>query len=197
MFNSLNTVRRRILALGILFIVLLLLAVVLVEPYFIAYKASVEHVESIAFQVKQSKKAIQKQQFYSDEIDRLGRAHSEEDIYLRSDRVALASAEIQQILKNVAKKSGSELISSQPVYGEQAEQSRVGVQLRARANIFGLRKLLHGLETGTPKLFINEISINRGSRAVFRFNDAESTSETLDIQMQVFGYVKNGKADAT
>ncbi len=197
MFNSLSIGRRRILALGILLIVILLAALVFVEPYIAAYKASVEHVESIAFKVKQGKKAIQKQQFYSDEIERLGRASNQDDIYLRSKRVALASAEIQQILKNIAEKSGSELISSQPVHAEQAEQSRVGVELRARANIFGLRKLLHGLEAGTPKLFINEISINRGSRAVFRFNEAESTSETLDIQMQVFGYVKKNKADAT
>ena len=197
MFNSLSLVRRRMLAVGILLIVILLLAVVLVEPYIIAYNASVEHVESIAFKVKQSKKSIQKQQFYADEIERLSYVRSEDDIYLRSDRAALASAEIQQILKNIAKKSGSELLSSQPVFGEQTEQGRVSVQLRVRANIFGLRKLLHGLEAGTPKLFVNEISINRGSRAIYRFNDAESTSQTLDIQMQVFGYVKDGKADAT
>lgn len=193
MLQSLSSGRRRLLALGILLIAILLVAAILVEPYVLALNKSVDHVDSLAFQVRQNTKAIRKQEYYSDEINRLGNAHSEDEIYLRSEKIALATAEIQQILKTIAGRSGSELLSSQPILGEQADQGRVGVQLRARANIFGLRKLLHGLEAGIPRLFINEITINRGSRAVFRFNDTESTNEILDVQMLVFGYIKRTK----
>ena len=195
MLQSLSSGRRRLLALGILFIAILLIAIVFVEPYVLVLKKSADHVDSLAFQLAQNTKTIRKQDFYIDEIDRLASVYKEEEIYLSSEKLALASAEIQQILKRVADKSGSELLSSQPILSESEDQGKVGVQLRARANIFGLRKLLHGLEAGIPRLFINEISVNRGSRAVFRFNNTESTNETLDIQMQVFGYMKKTRKD--
>ncbi len=129
-------------------------------------------------------------EYYKNEINSLRRLHSEEDIYLRSKKNALATAEIQQILKTTANKSGAKLISSQPIVGDQADKGQVGIQVRARANIFELRKLLYGLEAGSPVLFLNEITINRGSRATFRYNNTESSSQTLDIRIQVFGYIK-------
>ncbi len=194
MLQSLSSGRRRFLALGILLIVILLVATFIVEPYLQVYNSSVDHRDSLAFQLKQNSKTINKQKFYRDEIDRLGRTHSEQEIYLRSAKIALATAEIQQMLKRIAGKSGSELLSSQPIIGEQADQGRVAVHVRARANIFGLQKLLHGLEAGVPRLFVNELTVNRGSRAVFRFNNTESSNETLDIQMQVFGFMKIDKS---
>ena len=197
MLQSLSNSRRKILALGVLLILILLATIVLVEPYIGIYNGSVERVDKLAFQVKQAKKAINKQEYYLQEIDRLGQAYREEDIYLRSGRIALASAEIQQIITSIAKASNADLISSQPIVDEQAKQGRVGLEFRTRTNIFGLRKLLHGIETRAPRLFVTDISINQGSRAVFRFNNAESTSQTLDIEMQVFGYMKKNETDQT
>ena len=194
MLQSLSSGRRRLLALGLLLIAVLLVIMLLVEPYLHLYGKSVDHRESLAFQLKQSTKTVGKRNFYLDEIERLSSTHSEREIYLRSSRNALATAEIQQILKKIAGKSGSELLSSQPFVDEQAEQGRVGVQVRARANIFGLQKFLHGLEAGIPRLFISEITVNRGSRATFRFNNTESSNEILDIQVQVFGFMKKGES---
>ena len=190
MMQSLSSGRRRLLALGVLLIAILLVLALIVEPYLQLYRKSVEHRESLDFQLHQDAKTVSKQDFYLDEIDRLSSTYSEHEIYLRSARIALATAEIQQILKKVAGRSGSELLSSQPIFGEQEDQGQVAVHIRARANIFGLQKLLHGLETGVPRLFISELTVNRGSRAVFRFNNTESSNETLDIQMQVFGFMR-------
>ena len=190
MLETYSITRRRLLALGILLIVILVVAVVVVEPYFVAYKDSVEHLDAVTFRVKQDKKAIQKQEFYVEEIERLSRIRGKRDTYLRSDRIALATAEIQKILKSTAQKSGAELISSRPLVEDPEDSGKVGVQVRAKANIFGLRKLLHGLEGGRPRLFIDEITVSRGGRAVYRFGTSETTNETLDIQIYVFGYIK-------
>ena len=193
MLQSLSVVRRRVLALGILLIVILVVAAVIIEPYIVAYKNSAEHLDEVTFRLKQDKKAVQKQNFYNEEIKRLSRIHGERDVYLRSDRMALATAEIQQILKSAANKSGAELISSRSLAADDEEEpGKVGVQVRAKSNIFGLRKLLYSLETGRPRLFIAEITISRGGRAVYRFGKSESTNQSLDIQLQVFGYIKKG-----
>ena len=195
MLQSLSSGRRQLLALGILLIAVLVVITLVVEPYLYVYRQSVEHRDSLAFQLKQNNKTVGKQEFYQSEIERLDRAYSGQEIYLRSTRTALATAEIQQILKTIAGKSGSELLSSQPILGELEDEGRVGVQVRARADVFGLQKLLHGLEAGVPRLFIDEITINRGSRAVFRFNDTESSNETLDIQLQVSGFMRKSGED--
>ena len=189
--NSSN--RQRILALGILLIAVLLFILLFVQPYIGLLNKSAEYLDSMRFQSNNNARMLSKKEFYLGEIDRLEFIRRTEDAYLRSTKKSLALAEVQQIFKGLAEKSQAELISSQSI-GEDADgDSSVGLRVRLKADIFSLQKLIYQLETDSPSLVIKEITINRGSRAIFKFNNANSNSQTLDVRMQVFGYLNANK----
>ena len=186
-----SKLRQRVLALGILLIALLLFFLLLVEPYMSLLNASEEHVADSAFQLNQANKIIRKKEFYNNEVERLESFYSEQTVYLKSTKNALASAEIQQILKRIATKSKAELLSSQAISSESTERNRVGLSVRVKANIFSLYELLYALESGVPNLFVDKILINRAGRAIFKFNNNELSNQGLDVSLQVYGYVNN------
>ena len=185
--------RQRILALGILFIAVLLFILLFVQPYLGLLNKSAEYLDSMHFQSSNHARLLRKKDFYLDEIDRLEFTSQADDVYLQSTKKSLASAEIQQIFKRLAENSQAELISSQSIGEDVDGDNSVGLRVRLKADIFSLQKLIYQLETASPSLVIKEITINRGSRAIFKFSKANSKSQTLDVRMQVFGYLNSNK----
>ncbi len=181
----------KMLALGILLIVLLLFYFILIEPYKLLLNASEERVQDTAFQLNQANKVISKKTYYKDEIERLKSLYDEQTIYLKSSKRALATAEIQQMLKRISAKSNAELLSSQATSSETEEANRVDLSVRIKTDIFSLQKLLYDLESGVPNLFVDRIQVSRAGRAVFRFNNAELSNQDLDVSLQVYGYLSN------
>jgi hypothetical protein len=183
--------RSRILAIGILLIVMLLFVMLIVNPYIAVFNASESYVKNQAFQLQRGNKILDKKEFYLEELDRLENTFSAEDIYLKSTKKALATAEIQQIIKRISSQSNAELVSSQPVSSDDTGINSVGLSVHVKADIFSLQKLLYSLEASSPNLFINELQIIRGSRAIFKFNNQESNSQSLNVNMKIFGYINN------
>jgi len=180
--------RKRYLALGILFIVAMLFYILVVETYITALHNSKEYVADMRFQMQRNVKLVSMKSYYANMIEQLSDTYVQDEIYLNSTKSALATAEIQQMLKTIADKSDAEVLSSQASGGVNNEQT-VSIRARIRTNIFGLQKLLYYLETSKPYLFISEISINRGNRSIFRVNKTESNNQLLDIDMNIYGYV--------
>ena len=188
--QSSSSTRSRTLALGILVIVVLLAFLVIVNPYIGALKSSEDYVSEQSFQLNRNSKILSKREFYIEELDRLENAYSANDVYLRSTKSALATAEMQQLVKQLASKSDTELISTQSIE-EDEELNAVGLSIRMKADIFSLQKFIYDLEAGSPNLFIREILINRGGRAIFRHSNTESTNQSLDATMRIIGYINN------
>ena len=188
--QSSSSTRSRTLALGILVIVVLLIFIVIVNPYIGALKSSEDYVSEQSFQLNRNSKILSKREFYIEELDRLENAYSANDVYLRSTKNALATAEMQQLVKQLASKTDTELISTQSI-DEDEELNAVGLSIRVKADIFSLQKFIYDLEAGSPNLFIKEILINRGGRAIFRHSNTESTSQSLDATMRIIGYINN------
>ena len=187
-----STLRSRLLALGILVIVLLLMAMLVVNPYISLLKSSEDYVNDQSFQLKRNKILLSKREFYIDELDRLENSYSADDVYLSSTKNALASAEMQQLVKQLASSSDAELISTQSI-DEDEELNAVGVSIRIKADIFSLQKFIYSLEGGSPNLFIKELLINRSGRTIFRHSNTESSSQSLDVSMRIVGYINNKK----
>ena len=163
-----------------------------VQPYLGALHKSSDYLDTARFQLANNNKLLLKKEFYLDEIDRLEETYDAEDVYLRSTKKSLATAEIQQIFKILAERSKAELVSTQTISEDSDSENNnsVGLSVRLKADIFSLQKLIYSIEAGSPSLVIKEIAINRGSRAIFRFNNSQSNSQILDVRLQVFGYVE-------
>ena len=189
MMLGLSKNRRRFLALGILLIVVLAVFTVLVQPYLYFLNASEEYLDAAKFEHFNNSKLLRKKDYYIESLAAMEDVYDDRDIYLKSSKRSLATAEMQDIFKQLANRSKAELISTQIIADEDNADNSIGLSARLRADIFGLQKLIYAIEAGSPRLNIKQVSIRRGGRAIFRYNNEQSSSQTLDVRLQVFGYV--------
>ena len=189
MATAKSNLKSKSIAISILLIVGLLIYTLLVEPYIYILDASTERLDSILFQYERSKRIIEKREYYNNKIAQFSSNVNVGEIFLVNNKPSLAGAEIQNILKNTARKSGVDLISSQSVDTDSALNGVIALKVRARSDIYGLQKFLFSLESGSPTLNISEISINQSSRSIFKFNNTQSKRQTLNFNMNVYGYI--------
>ena len=113
--QSTSSNRKRMLALGILCIAVLLFVMLFVQPYLLVLNNSVDHLDTMRFQASNNDRLLRKKEFYLQEMDRLDEINTAADTYLHSTKKSLATAEIQQIFKRLAETSQAKLISSQSI----------------------------------------------------------------------------------
>ena len=189
MMAQLSKNRKRILALGVLLMIILAGFMFLIQPYLYLLNSSEDHLDAIRFEHANNIKLLRKKDYYLDNLAIMSDAYNSEDVYLESNKKSLATAEIQSIFKELAERSNAELISSQVTTDEVDTENSVGLNTRLRADIFALQRLIYEIESSSPRLVIKKVSIRRGGRAVFRYKNEESSSQTLDVRLEVFGYI--------
>ena len=111
-----------------------------------------------------------------------------ESQFLTGANPAVASADLQEILKNLAKEQGVQMSSAKvlPVR-EAGPYLEVPVQVELTATMQQLLTLLYHLEHHKKLLFIPELDINAP-----RWVKAEQKEVTLRISMVISGVIKKG-----
>lgn len=175
------SMRDRVLALSALFIALLLFVFGLVAPYLALLENSYE-------QLAQSQ---QQRALFTRFIDSVGQSDDDmtqtgalRDLLLLSGpTVTNAQAGLQQVIDGLAGESGVSLLSFEPLSSEGADNGfgRVGGRVRATADLAGLQRFLHGLESHRPALFLDRIYVRART-------PQGQESEGLDIQLDIFGF---------
>ena len=125
------------------------------------------------------------------ELDQLRRRQPSTAYYLKSDKSALASAELQQHIKDRVDSSGAQLVSSQVVPGETSEPfPSVAIKVHMRGDMDSLLKVFYALESGKPILFLDEIYITVNPVRRFVRNRNLPQGSELDIHFTVIGYMR-------
>jgi type II secretory pathway component PulM len=108
--------------------------------------------------------------------------------FLSGSNPAVASADLQEILKNLAKEQGVQMTSTKVLPTREAGlYLEVPVQVELTATINQLVTLLYHLEHHKKLLFIPELDINAP-----RWNKAEQHDVPLRISMVISGVIKKG-----
>ena len=112
-------------------------------------------------------------------------------LLLEGETTGIAGANLQKIISGLVLANGGTASSMQILPPkEDGNLERIPMSLQISVNIDGLRDILHSLETGTPLIFIDDITISKPD--TFRAGDPH-TLEPLDVNLQVSGYAsKNG-----
>lgn len=101
--------------------------------------------------------------------------------YLRNNNPVLAAAEIQENAKHLIDANGGKLLSMNILPPkDEGQLTRVGVNVQLTAGLDGVEKLFYGLETATPYLFINNLSI----RTINAYTPPNGTAPPLQLQVQ-------------
>jgi general secretion pathway protein M len=104
-----------------------------------------------------------------------------------------ASALIQRLQSLVdAQGAGTDctVVNRSPIRQREVEPFvRVTVQVQMRCEMDHLAAVLHGMESGSPQLFISDLNVNSGRRAMGMRGRAEQRT-AIDIRFNLYGYLQ-------
>ena len=114
-------------------------------------------------------------------------------LLLQGETTGIAGANLQKLMSGLVLQHGGAASSIQILpTKEDGNLVRIPISLSISVGIDGLRDILYGLETGTPLLFIDDITI-RSESADFGMPDPHYLGP-LDVTLQISGYALRNEA---
>ncbi len=114
-------------------------------------------------------------------------------LLLEGETTGIAGANLQKLVSGLVLAHGGEATSFQILPPkEDGNLMRIPMSLSISVGIDGLRDIVHGLETGTPLIFIDDISV-RAQQDDFRAIDPHYLGP-LDVTLQVSGFAYKKEA---
>lgn len=130
-----------------------------------------------------------------------GGAKADRIAFLAGSNPTLVGAALQSRIQSLIEAAGGQLISTQMLEGTSENGlSRVTLRTRMQASVAGLQRVFHALESQTPVLFLDNVSIHparRFRRSRSRRPAAARTEEStgrLAVDYDVYGFVRTGGA---
>jgi general secretion pathway protein M len=114
-------------------------------------------------------------------------------LLLKGETTGIAGANLQKLVSGLVQAHGGEATSFQ-ILPPKADGNlmRIPMSLSISVGIDGLRDIVHGLETGTPLIFIDDITV-RADQPDFRAPDPHYLGP-LDVTLQVSGFALKNEA---
>lgn len=117
----------------------------------------------------------------------------EANLLVEGSTAGIAGANLQKLISDVVAGHGGVASSLQilPV-SEEGGLERVALRLSISVDIDGLRDIMHGIETGRPLLFIDDLIVRAGEQK--ESNADPHFLGPLDVEIQVSGFRLKDKA---
>lgn len=158
---------QRWLAVALLAVVVLLVGSVFIAPLVAKALELNEEKNDLMFRLQRYQRIINRKDDVLDNIDKIKADYRSQGYFSSQNTVALASADLQQVVKNAIAAAGGQLTSTQVLPSKQeGDFSLIGVKVRMSGDIEVLRSVLYRIETSAPLLVISELDIRpeRGRR---------------------------------
>jgi hypothetical protein len=127
------------------------------------------------------------------ELAALQKRPSSDDGFLQGKNETLVAAQIQNRVKALADATHSELKSTQVLPAEdEGKRRRIGVRGQISTTVAGAQRVIYGLESASPILFIDNLDV-RSVPSSTRFHQREIGSDVIDMQFDVYGYMHGTK----
>jgi len=119
------------------------------------------------------------------------RAKDTRRFFLRGGAAALTVAEAQEIVRGLVASSGGRLITMQALPSkDEGRYRQVSAQVQLAANIHDLRKILHGMETHVPYLFVENLTVK--TQVPGNFRPGPGAEPEMFVTFEVQGYTLSG-----
>lgn len=188
---------QRWLALGLLFLVLLLFVLGVLMPLLSNGLAYYDEKNDLLFRLQRQQKIAARKDSGKEELEAVKQQFQEQGYFSNRDTEALASADLQNIVKTAVTDAGGQLTSTQGLPGKiESGFNRVAVRVRMTGNMETLRAVLSGFARTVPVLIIDQIDITpvRGARSRPNMpgNKIEPTAQ-LNVSFQVVSFMRVAK----
>lgn len=186
-----NLSRERLLAVALLIVAIVLFYILVVSPLLALRQEYADSVEELEFRLGRYRKIAAERPQWSQQVEEIKQYSRVSEQYIAKETPALASADLQTLIKEIVNTSGGELISTQVVPEQQEEQlTRIAVRIRMNGSTKVLRDVLHAIETSQPMLWVDNLNL-RPIRMPVR-PGGKAPPDRLSIDFEVVGYMRAG-----
>lgn len=185
----------RIAAVGLLVAVLVVLYLVVFMPFFSVESEYGDTIDDLQFRLQRFRRVAAEKDFWLNRLEEIKKQSQQEERFISRDTAALASADLQSMIKDAVTGAGGELISTQVIPERKEEQfTRIAVKVRMTGSTQVLRDVLHGFETRKPILFIENLNLRpiRIIQPVGPGRKPGRVADKLSVDFDVVGYMRAG-----
>lgn len=183
--------QQRWLAVGLLVLVLSAIVMLVLVPLLSSWLDYREQKTDLLFRLQRQQAIAARQDSVAQNLELLNQQYQQQGYLSNSDTEALASAELQNIVKTAVTEAGGQLTSTQGLPGKTEDDFvRIAVKVRMSGSIEALRAVLHSLDSNVPLLLIDQLDISpvRGVRN--RTTNKIDPSTQLNVSFQVISFMR-------
>ncbi|WP_119681588.1 type II secretion system protein GspM [Indioceanicola profundi] len=187
MMHNVSPGLRRLLAVSILIAFVSLIWSAAIEPALKSYTENVAQTERMHAAIARSRASANKLEKLRADLERAKESQAGLGGFLDASNESIASAEMQDLIRNAVTEMGGDLRSTQMLNAvEESSFRRITMEAQLAIDIEGFRDLLYELEAATPYLFVDAVIVS--SRPPRR--RASQADGQLDVTLTVSGYVR-------
>ena len=185
----------RIAALGLLAATLVVVYLAVFMPFLSVESEYGDNIEDLQFRLQRFRKVAAEKDYWLGRLEEIKTQSQQEERFISRDTAALASADLQSLIKESVTGAGGELISTQVIPERKEEQfTRIAVKVRMTGSTQVLRDVLHTFETRKPILFVENLNL-RPIRIIQPMGPGRKpgrVADKLSVDFDVVGYMRAG-----
>lgn len=192
-FLKISLNKSRIFALALLIVVVLIVFLGILGPLYVIGNGYRDRLEESEFKLQKLRKIAAEKDYWLNRLEEIKKQGKAEGRLIARDTAALASADLQTLIKEAVNRAGGELISTQVIPEHKEEQfTRVAVKLRMTGSTTVLRDVLHSFESGHPILFVENLNIRpiRIAQPALPGRKPGKVMDKLSVDFDVIGYIR-------
>lgn len=179
-------------AVGLLVVVLLVFVLAVLTPLIRAGLEYHDEKSDLLFRLQRHQKIAARKEGVAQSLESIKQQFDEQGYFSNRDTEALASADLQNIVKTAVSDAGGQLTSTQGLPGKVENGfNRVAVRVRMTGNIETLRAVLHSISVSVPVLIVDQLDINpvRGVRN--RSTNQIEPNAQLNVSFEVVSFMRS------
>lgn len=201
MLTDYSQIGRRIAAITLLLMVLLGVYALVINPYRELLNDYRAEIVSLGEKIERFNALIVQKDKFQRKLMMVKNNSASSQYFIKAKTVTLASALLQQRVKQVVQTKGAQLISTQVSLpansvnmddkSDAAENQLVAIKVSMKATIESLYEIFYMLESGSPLVIIDDVSISR-VRYGRRLNVANNQEQDLlEVHCTISAQMKN------
>lgn len=191
MISDLSSEHQRILAFSLLILCFVLTLGVVAVPLVNIAAGYDDNIEDLQFKLRRYKRIVAGKETVLQQLGTLKRRQWNENHFSNRETAALASADLQQVIKKAVVDAGGRLISTQVVPEKEEDHFiKTSVKVRMSGDTAALRNVLYTIETARPMLMVDNLMVRATSGRRDRKTRKVLPSNQLNVNFDVSGYMR-------
>ncbi len=192
LIESLNKSQRRWLALSLLILVIIILLVTIIWPIFNQAGENRQKIDSLTMRLQRYKEVAARKNQVIEKLDAIKTKQNKNNQFFKQQSYSLASAELQQLVKDAINQAGGLVTSTQVIAAKNEGQfAHVGIRVQLSSTIAALKDILYKIESARPILVVDSLRIRASKGKYDRKLRKRVETDQLTITLEVSGYMQH------